>query len=242
MIKAETLRAAEAHLKLRDRKLARVIEAAGPCTLGSRRRDPFHVLCNSIISQQLSIKAADTIQSRVAAAVLATIAVDATADGAPVVADEAVKKLVFAPGHFLGIEHERLRACGLSNAKAKWLKAIAEATHSGAFSFKKLGRMDDEAAIEALDTLPGIGRWTAEMFAIFALDRIDIFSLGDVGLRNGMNRLHGKRVGKQANGKPIHEKLDDEATLRKAKRWAPYRSVASWYLWRMTDGDSESWA
>ena len=242
MIRPAVLRAAEAHLKLRDRKLARVIEVVGPCTLGSRKRDPFHVLCGSIISQQLSIKAADTIQARVAAAVLSTIAVDAAADGAVVVADKAVKTLVFAPGHFLDIDHARLRACGLSNAKAKWLKAIAELTDNGSFSFAKLRRMDDEAAIEALDALPGIGRWTAEMFAIFALDRIDLFSLGDVGLRNGMNRLHGKRIGTQANGKPIHEKLDDEATLRRAARWAPYRSVASWYLWRLSDANSGSWA
>ncbi len=242
MIKTETLRAAEAHLKRRDRKLACVIDAVGPCTLGRRKRDPFHVLCGSIISQQLSVKAADTIQSRVAAAVLATIAVDALASNVPIAADEAIKTLILAPSHFVGIDHDRLRACGLSNAKARWLRAIAEATHTGSFSFAKLKRMDDEAAIEALDELPGIGRWTAEMFAIFALDRIDIFSMGDVGLRNGLNRLHGKRIGEQVNGKPIFEKLDDEAALKRTARWAPYRSVASWYLWRLTDGNNNSWA
>ncbi len=242
MIKIETLRAAEAHLKLRDKKLARVIEAVGPCTLGRRRRDPFHVLCGSIISQQLSVKAADTIQGRVAAAVLATIAADAIASDVPITAEEAIHALVFAPHHFIGLDHDRLRACGLSNAKARWLRAIATATHDGSFSFAKLKRLDDEAVIEALDELPGIGRWTAEMFAIFALDRIDIFSMGDVGLRNGVNRLHGKRIGEQVNGKPIFEKLDDDATRKRTARWAPYRSVASWYLWRMTDGDSNSWA
>jgi DNA-3-methyladenine glycosylase II len=241
VIKPETLRAAEAHLKQRDRKLARVIEAYGPCTLGSKRRDPFHVLCGSIISQQLSVKAADTIQARVAAAVLATVAADAAAGGAPAVVGEAIQTLVFTPGHFLGVDHEQLRACGLSNAKARWLRALAEATHSGSFSFARLRRMDDEAAIEALDALPGVGRWTAEMFAIFALDRIDIFSMGDVGLRNALNRLHGRRI-RSENGKPAHERLDDEAVLKRTARWAPYRSVASWYLWRMSDGDNNSWA
>ncbi len=221
MISTTRLRAAEAHLSARDPKMAKLIAAQGPCTLGRKRRDPFHVLCASIISQQLSVKAADTIQARVASAVLATIAADAEVEGAPVVAREAAARLVFTPAHFLALDGERLRAAGLSNAKAKWLRGIAEATQSGSFSFGALKRMDDEAVIEALDALPGIGRWTAEMFAIFALDRLDLFSLGDVGLRNAVNRLYNKGG-----------KLDDEATLRRAKKWAPYRSVASWYLWR----------
>lgn len=206
MIKPDTLRIAEAHLRASDPRLARVIDRHGPCTIGSSRRDPFHVLCNSIISQQLSIKAADTIQARVA------------------LATGAGKR--FLPLHFIGAEHETLRACGLSNAKAKWLRALAEATASGSLSFTKLRKMDDEAAITVLDALPGIGRWTAEMFLIFALDRLDVFSLGDVGLRNGLNRLH--------NG---GAKLDDAASLALTAKWAPYRSVGSWYLWRVTESD-----
>jgi DNA-3-methyladenine glycosylase II len=206
MIEPETLRAAEAHLRQRDKKLAKLMDAHGPSTIGTRRRDPFHVLCSSIISQQLSIKAADTIQARV------------------VIALNAGKR--FLPAHFAAAEHEQLRACGLSNAKAKWLKALGEAHTSGVLSFPRLRKLDDEAAIELLDALPGIGRWTAEMFLIFAMDRLDIFSMGDVGLRNGLNRLH--------NG---GAKLDDEATLALTTRWAPYRSVGSWYLWRLTDSD-----
>ena len=204
MIDPEILRAAEAHLRRRDKKLARLIDAHGSCTIGGSRRDPFHVLCSSIISQQLSSRAADTIQARVAVATLA---------GAR-----------FKPTHFLEISPEALRACGLSNAKAKWLKAAAEINHVDAAYFRKLGKLDDEAAIEILDALPGIGRWTAEMFMIFALDRLDIFSLGDAGLRRGLNMLHNKG-----------EKLDDEASLAITAKWAPYRSVGSWYLWRMAD-------
>ncbi len=206
MIKPETLRAAEIHLRASDPRLGRLIEAHGPCTIGLKHRDPFHVLCSSIISQQLSIKAADTIQARVA------------------VATGASRKLT--PAHLIASDHEQLRACGLSNAKAKWLMALAEATASGELSFAKLKKMDDEAAIARLDALPGIGRWTAEMFLIFALGRLDVFSLGDVGLRNGMNRLH--------NG---GAKLDDAATLAITARWAPYRSIGSWYLWRIADID-----
>lgn len=210
MIQPEILREAEAQLRRKDRRLARLIDAHGPCTLGAKRRDPFHVLCSSIISQQLSAKAADTIQARVATTL------------------GAGRK--FVPTHFLDVEHDQLRACGLSNAKAKWLRALAEATHGGSLSFTKLKKMDDEAAIAALDALPGIGRWTAEMFLIFAMDRLDIFSMGDVGLRNSLNRIHNSGA-----------KLDDEATLALTANWAPYRSVGSWYLWRLTDGDVEAW-
>jgi len=209
MIKAEILSEAEAHLRRRDRKLAKLIDAHGPCTIGSKRRDPFHVLCGSIISQQLSTRAADTIQARVAAAT------------------GAGKR--FRPAHLLAADHEQLRNCGLSNAKAKWLRALALAAHEGSLSFATLRKLDDETAIEVLDALPGIGRWTAEMFLIFAMDRLDIFSLGDVGLRNGLNRLH--------NG---GAKLDDAASLAITAKWAPYRSIGSWYLWRLTDNDLKS--
>jgi len=205
VIAEDTLRAAEAHRRSRDRKVARLIEAHGPCPLGGTRRDPFHVLCRSIISQQLSSKAADTIQSRVAAA---------TGAGAR-----------FRPAHFLGAQPEALRGCGLSNAKARWLIALAQACSNDAGYFRKLRRLDDEATIAALDALPGIGRWTAEMFLIFALGRLDIFSLGDAGLRRSLDLLH--------NG---GDKLDDEAALAITARWAPYRSVGSWYLWRAVDG------
>lgn len=211
MIPSERLREAEQHLRRRDRRLARLMDAHGPCTLGRRRRDPFHVLCSSIIGQQLSVKAADTIQARVAAAVFA---------------DKC-----FTPAHFVDAEHEHLRACGLSNAKARWLRALAQAADDGSLDFRKLRRLSDDDAVAALDSLPGIGRWTAEMFLIFAMDRLDIFSMGDVGLRRSLDRLH--------NG---GEKLEDEATLALTARWAPYRSVGSWYLWRMVDGDSGTWS
>ncbi|MDI3260594.1 MAG: DNA-3-methyladenine glycosylase 2 family protein [Sinobacteraceae bacterium] len=211
MIPAETLRHAEAHLRRRDRRLARLIEVHGPCTLGRRRRDPFHVLCTSIISQQLSSKAADTIQARVEAL--------------------TGTRGRLRPAALLGLSVAQLRTAGLSTAKAKWLHALAQAVDSGALSFRRLRRLDDQAAIEVLDELPGIGRWTAEMFLIFALDRLDIFSLADVGLRRGLSQLHN-------GGAP----LDDDAILKLTARWAPYRSVASWYLWRIADGAVETWA
>jgi DNA-3-methyladenine glycosylase II len=208
---AATLREAESHLSRVDPMLARLIARHGPCTLGARRRNPFHTLCTSIISQQLSSKAADTIQGRVQVLLKANPH--------------------FRPAHFIKAKHVELRACGLSNAKARWMVEIARRTDAGEFSFRKLVRLDDEAAIEMLDALPGIGRWSAEMYLIFALDRLDIFAMDDVGLRRGVNRLYG-------NGR----KLSDRRTLAITKAWAPYRSVASWYLWRLGNEEPANWA
>ncbi len=208
---AETVAAGERHLCGADPVMARLIAQYRPCTLGRTHRDPFHTLSYSIISQQLSSKAAETIYRRVA------LHVDA--------------RTRLKPAHLLEIPGADLRRCGLSNAKAKWLRALAEAVDTGKLSFKALRKMDDAAALATLDALPGIGQWTAEMALIFAFDRLDIFSLGDVGLRRTVNRLYNR-------GRP----LSDTRTLKLTARWAPYRSVASWYLWRATDGDAVVWS
>ncbi|MGH8481638.1 MAG: DNA-3-methyladenine glycosylase family protein [Nevskiaceae bacterium] len=208
---ADTLRAAESHLSAADPMMGKLIARHGRCTLGTRRRDPFHTLMTSIVSQQLSSKAADTIQARVHALVGA--------------------RPRLRPAHLLSARHADLRACGLSHAKARWMVEIARRAHAGEFSFRKLVKLDDEAAIEMLDALPGIGRWSAEMYLIFALDRLDIFAMDDVGLRRGVNRLYG-------NGR----KLSERRTLAVTRPWAPYRSVASWYLWRLGNEEPANWA
>lgn len=202
--------AADRHLRRADPVLAPLIRRYGPCGMGKKKRDPFHVLATSIISQQLSVKAADTIQQRVEAAL------DCHGHFTPTILSNAA--------------HETLRACGLSNAKASWLRALGSASLAGQLNFRKLARMSDEDAIATLDALPGVGRWTAEMFLMFAMGRPDIFSMGDVGLRNAVNKLYNR-------GRP----LSDARTLKLAATWAPYRSAASWYLWRMTDGDNNNW-
>ncbi|HUS24434.1 MAG TPA: DNA-3-methyladenine glycosylase 2 family protein [Candidatus Binatia bacterium] len=196
--------AAESHLARVDPVLGAVIRKVGPCRLGATAADPFHVLCTSVISQQLSTKAADTIQRRVQ--------------------DLLEAEPYLAPAHFHGVRHARLRGCGLSNAKATWLREIARRVRTGEFSFGVLQSLDDEAAIEMLDALPGIGRWSAEMYLIFALGRLDIFAMDDVGLRRGVDRLYGKG-----------RALSDRRTLAITRPWAPYRSIASWYLWRLSD-------
>jgi len=217
MIAPEAIRAAEAHLAAADTNMAALIARFGPCSLGQKPRDPFHVLCASIIGQQLSARAADTIQARVAKLI-----------GAPSGA--------FSPALLLATSPESLRACGLSNAKARWLLDLAARSSDGRFDPTSLEALDNAALIAALDALPGIGLWTAEMMLIFAFDRLDVFSLGDVGLRRSLNRLYSK-PGKDGKPKP----LDDAKTLKIAKRWSPYRSVACWYLWRVIDGDVGTW-
>jgi len=206
----ERLAEADRYLAKADPVLAPLIARHGPCRLGAKARDPFHILCTSIISQQLSTKAADTIQGRVEVLV------------------EANPHL--QPAHFKGVRHASLRKAGLSNAKARWIVEIARRVREGEFSFQALDRLDDEAAIEMLDALPGIGRWSAEMYLMFALDRLDIFAMDDVGLRRSVNRLYAKG-----------RKLGDRRTLAITKAWAPYRSVASWYLWRLGDEEPSNW-
>jgi len=206
----QQIRLGEQHLAASDPVMAKLIAEHGPCRLGSRRRDPFHTLCSSIISQQLSSRAADTIQARVMAGIGALQHIQ--------------------PELLAKVTHDQLRACGLSTAKAKWLKHLGDAAAAGTLDFKALRRLDDESAIELLDALPGIGRWTAEMFLMFAMLRLDLFAMDDVGLRRGVNLLYNK-------GKPLSE----ARTLKITRTWAPYRTIASWYLWRVADPVNEIW-
>ncbi len=206
----QQIRTAEQHLAAVDPVMAKVIETHGPCALAGRRRDPFHTLCSSIISQQLSSRAADTIQSRVMAGIGALRHIQ--------------------PALLAAVTHEQLRGFGLSTAKAKWLKQLGEAAADGRLDCRALRKLDDESAIAVLDALPGIGRWTAEMFLMFALRRLDLFAMDDVGLRRGITLLYG-------GGRAVSERR----MLAITRRWAPYRTVASWYLWRVADPVNEIW-
>lgn len=214
MIEAVILRRAECYLARQDHILGDLISRYGPCTLGRRRRDPFHVLCSSIIGQQLSAKAADAIQQRV-------LKLGPPGDAEP---------RVFTPAHFLNIQQTHLCSAGLSGAKSRWLTKLAEAVSNRDLDFSRIRKMNDADARAELEALPGVGRWTAEMFLIFALDRIDIFAIGDAGLRRSVNRLYNDG-----------QRMEAGATDMIVRRWVPYRSVASWYLWRLVDGDSWIW-
>jgi DNA-3-methyladenine glycosylase II len=122
----------------------------------------------------------------------------------------------YTPAAFLALTPEALRGAGLSGAKTRYILELARRTQERLIDFDALQQHSDEDALAALVALPGIGRWTAEMFLIFSLKRPDILSLGDAGLQRAARLLYG-----------------EGADLEKvAEPWRPYRSAASWYLWR----------
>lgn len=176
--------------------MARLVALHGPCPIADRDFLPFQTLATSIISQQLSAKAADTIERRVLAIVPS-----------------------FTPAEFLIAPLDALRAAGLSSAKARYIIELAQRVNDGRLDFDALLHQRDEDVIAALIELPGIGRWTAEMFLIFGLRRPDVLALDDAGLQRAVRLLFGDTVNLAAAG----------------AAWRPYCSVASWYLWRHLD-------
>lgn len=162
----------------------------------------FSQLCEDIIGQQLSGKAADTIIGRF-----------------EVLLDNRV-----TPKRVLAIEDEHLRNVGMSWAKAKYVKNIATAFISGQINGGTLHKWDDEAVIEHLSAIKGVGRWTAEMFLLFTLGRENVFSYGDLGLKRGLEKVYGLT-------KP--DKNEVEAIV---DAWSPYKSYGSIALWQSLDG------
>jgi len=197
------LRRAEAHLAAADPVMSELIARHGPCRLGKRGETPFESLAGAIIGQQLSTKAAATIRGRVA----------------------ALAGPGFEPAAILARSPEELRAAGLSGAKTRYLRELAEKVLAGTFSFEIVVTLDDEAAIEALTELSGIGRWTAEMFLLFHLQRADVLALGDGGLQRAAQLLYSQ------------SRRKTDVLARAGESWRPYRSVASWYLWRHLDNE-----
>lgn len=192
--------AAEAHTALRkDRLLGKHVRRIGEVSI-TLPRDPFVALVRSVVGQQLSGRAANAIYERLVAAL-----------GSGGVAPDSV----------LSASDEALRSAGLSAAKARTLRCLASAAQDG-LDFRRLRRRDDERIVEALTEIPGIGRWTAEMFLIFALGRQDVMSGGDLGLRKGLAAVYGlEELPKPRECEPLFEP------------WRPYRSAACWYLWRV---------
>lgn len=167
------------------------------------QNDLFHTLCRSVVGQQISVKAADTVWGRL---------------------EKTVKRI--RPKNILATSEADLRAAGLSRMKASYLLGISEA--AGDLKKVKWETLDDEVAIKRLVELRGIGRWTAEMALIFAMGRPDILPLGDIGLIRASEKAlqKGKKKGLPM---PI-EKIE-----KAAKAWQPYRTAATWYLWRSID-------
>jgi len=167
----------------------------------SSRGDAFQTLARSIIGQQISVKAAQSVWERFAAAV----------------GD-------MQPGRVLRLSVEELRGCGLSGQKVNYLRDLSARFAEGAIDVGRWHDMDDEALIDELTEVKGIGRWTAEMFLIFYLTRPDVFPLADIGLQRAME-LHYNRG----------RRLSERRIITLGRLWSPWRSVATWYLWRSLD-------
>jgi len=188
------------HLSRKDRVMKRLIPNFGDACLESRG-DAFVTLARSIVGQQISVKAAQTVWDRFA-------------------------KLPSAmtPGNVLKLKVDDMRACGLSMRKVEYLVDLALHFDSGAVHVKAWEDMSDELIITELIAIRGIGRWTAEMFLIFHLMRPNVLPLDDVGLINGVSQNY-------FSGEPV-----SRSDLREvAVAWAPYCSVATWYIWRSID-------
>ena len=187
------------HLRRADPVMRDVIQRAGPFRL-KLRRDRFHALVSSILSQQISGKAAAAIRGRL---------------------EEYVAPEGISPATLGRLTRRQLRGLGVSPQKATYLLDLAERVGSGGLRLHRLARMTDEEVIEALIQVKGIGVWTAQMFLIFSLGRLDVFPHDDLGVRVAIRDLYG-----------LDDLPDKETGHRIAMPWRPYASVASWYCWR----------
>lgn len=197
------LRTAPTLIKKAAPAFAPIIDAVGPCTLGHTSNDdtsPFSSLVTSVVSQQLSTTAATTINGRLRSAAGGTL----------------------TPESLNQLDDVTLRGVGLSGAKTKTIAGLVAAVTSRELDLDELSRTaNDEEISIALTALWGIGEWTSHMFLIFNLHRLDVWPVGDLGVRKGWALIHG------ADGDPGAKSL-----LGAAEHLRPYRSVAAWYCWR----------
>jgi DNA-3-methyladenine glycosylase II len=190
---------ARRHLARRDPVLKRLIADHGTCTL-QPHPGGFHVLARAIISQMISTKAALAI-------------------GAKLVG--LLQPLGLTPEGILAAGEDKVRSAGLSRAKAAALTDLATRVKTGALPLKRFVQMTDDAIAESLVAVRGIGPWTAHMYLMFSLGRLDVLPVDDFGLRAEVQEAYGL------------ETLPGRAALRElGETWRPYRSVATWYFWR----------
>ena len=190
------------HFDMRDLVIASVIRRVGAFKL-SRNRNYFLVLCKAIIAQQISTKAAETI----------TLRFENLFPGVRATA-ERVQSL----------PKNHLREAGLSRQKVKYVKDLSEKFLDGTIRPHRMAYLENEEIIRQLTEVYGIGRWTAEMFLIFSLNRMNVMPVGDLGFRAGLKQLYNMRA------LPTPERM---RTL--AKKWHPFETVGTWYTWRILD-------
>ena len=187
------------HLRRADPVMRDVIKRAGPFTM-RRHRNRFRALVFSILGQQISGKAAASIRARLV---------------------EYLKPEQISPQSIARLTPEKLRSVGVSPQKAGYLLDLADRVAGGTLRLDRVARMRDEDVIEALVQVKGIGVWTAQMFLIFSLGRLDVFPHDDLGVRVAIRNLYG-----------LAELPNKETGHQIAAPWRPYASVGSWYCWR----------
>lgn len=205
---AQHIRAARLSLRKSDPVLGAIIKKVGPFTTKARR-DRFGTLASSILSQQIATHAANAIKGRVLESI------------------EAKRKTPAKRGHpwcpitMAKITVPQYRKLGVSKQKAGYLIDLAKNVNDGTVDLSKMGRMDDEDVIEQLIQVKGIGRWTAQMFLMFSLARLDVLPVDDLGIRTAVRNEYGLA------------ELPSKAELEEiALPWQPYRTIACWYMWR----------
>ncbi|MGP0567212.1 MULTISPECIES: DNA-3-methyladenine glycosylase family protein [unclassified Nitrospina] len=191
------------HFDRQDPVMAAVIRQIGPMRL-RRNRNYFQVLCKAIVGQQISTRVADVIYARF----------QALFDGKPP-----------TPDRVAGVSVDRLRAVGLSRQKAAYLHDLSARFLDKTIRPHQLNYLENEAIIERLTAVHGIGRWTAEMFLIFSLNRMDVLPVDDLGLRAAVKTIYDL---------PEMPKAKQLRSL--AETWHPLETVATWYAWRALDG------
>ncbi|MGE1092185.1 DNA-3-methyladenine glycosylase family protein [Pseudomonas zeae] len=201
---ADDYQAASAFLAALDPDWQRHVAAVGPCLHQPHpARDPYESLVRAIAYQQLHAKAGDAIVGRLLG----------------LFPGQTFPR----PEQILATEFDRMRGCGFSASKIATIQGIAQATLDSVVpDYTTALAMDDEALIERLVSLRGIGRWTVEMLLIYSLERMDILPADDFGVREGYRRLKGLEV------QPTRRQM-----VEIGLGWSPYRTVAAWYLWRV---------
>jgi len=183
----------------KDPKLAKIINHVGKYQIRTSR-NYYESLVEAIITQQLAGSAAKAISNRF---------------------HSLYGKSFPKPIDVINTSDSKLRKTGLSRPKIKYIKELSKAIESRKLRMRSLSILKDEEVIEQLTQVKGIGRWTAEMFLIFSLGRMDVLPVGDLGLRKGIQRYNSA------------DELPNAAEIEKlAERWRPYRTVATWYLWK----------
>jgi DNA-3-methyladenine glycosylase II len=204
----QQLRKAEKYLAKNDKVLAPIIRASGPCRIRPHT-DHYGELVSSIVGQQLSAKAGAVIWGRV---------LDLFGGKMP------------TPKQLIQVDADVVRACGVSYPKISYMKDLAQHVIDKRLDLEHISTMPNEQLIEQLMAVKGIGEWSAHMFMIFGLGRLDVLPVGDLGVRKALMNLYGLA------------ELPDPATcvtVANENKWHPYESVAAWYLWQSLDNSPQ---